>query len=129
MTKWNIDVGKKPTGGKVHLASKKKKYMRGSVPALTILGETKKRSERVLAGKIKRRLVATNYVNIINPKTKKAQKVKVLDVVEHEDNPHYTRRGIITKGSVVKTETGLVKITSRPSQHGILNGIMIEEKK
>lgn len=129
MTKWNIDIGKKVTGGRVHLNRKKKKYMRGSVPLLTILGQPKKKINRVLGGRRKARLVSIDYVNALNPKTKKAIKTKILNVVDHTDNPHYTRRGIITKGSIVKTEGGLVRITSRPSQHGIVNGIMIEEKK
>ena len=41
----------------------------------------------------------------------------------------YVRRNIITKGAIVKTEAGLVKITSRPGQDGTLNGILVEEKK
>ena len=129
MTKWNIDVGKKVTGGRIHLNRKKKKYMRGSIPNLTVLGEPKKKVERVLAGKRKIRLVTVDFVNVLNPKTKKAQKMKITAIIEHADNPHYTRRGIITRGSVVKTEAGLIKITSRPSQDGIVNGIMIEKKQ
>ncbi len=129
MTKWNIDRGKKVTGGKVNLGTKKKKYMRGSVPSLTVLGKSKKKVERVLAGKRKTRLIATDYVNALNKKTGKSQKLKILHVVEHADNPHYTRRSIITKGSVVETENGLVRITSRPSQNSILNGILIEKTK
>ncbi len=128
MTKWNIDRGKKITGGRVNLNRKKKKYMRGSLPLLTILGPTKKKIDRVLAGQERVRLVKAEYVNALNPKTNKAKKTKILNVIEHADNPHYTRRGIITKGSVVRTELGLVRITSRPSQHGVLNGILVEEK-
>ncbi len=128
MAKWNIDTGKKITGGKVHLNRKKKKHMRGSVPLLTTLGTMKKKVDRVLAGKRKVRLVSVDYVNALNPKTKKAHKVKILQVVEHADNPHYTRRSIITKGSIVKTDSGLVRITSRPSQHGVVNGVLVEKK-
>ncbi|MHA1294432.1 MAG: 30S ribosomal protein S8e, partial [Promethearchaeota archaeon] len=35
------------------------------------------------------------------------------------------RRHIITKGSIVETELGRARITSRPGQHGVLNGILI----
>jgi small subunit ribosomal protein S8e len=129
LTKWNIERGKKVTGGKIHKHRKKRRFQRGSVATLTTLGEVKNKIERKRSGISKIRLIKVDFVNALNPKTKKAKKVKILNVVEHADNPHYTRRGIITKGCVVKTEIGLVKITSRPSQEGVANGIMIEEKK
>lgn len=128
LTKWHIDTGKKITGGKVHRYKKKKRYERGSVATLTTLGETKKKIERKRSNISKVRLIKVDFVNVLNPKTKKVKKVKILDVIDHADNPHYTRRGIITKGCIVKTDVGLVKITSRPSQHGIVNGIILEEK-
>jgi small subunit ribosomal protein S8e len=127
MVLWNIDRGKKITGGRVNLNRKKRKYQRGSSPTLPVLGPVKKRAERKRGGRIKYRLVSADYVNVINPKTKKAKKAKILDVIEHEDNIHFTRRGIITKGCIVKTEIGMVKITSRPSQHGVVNGILVEK--
>ncbi len=129
MTAWNIDRGKKITGGVIHPNRKKRRFEKGSFPMLTVLGQNKKKEDRVLAGHIKTRSVASEFVNATNPATKKAKKTKILAVIEHADNQHYTRRGIITKGSVVRTEIGLVKITSRPSQHGILNGIIVEDKK
>lgn len=129
MTQWNLDKGKKITGGKINLNSKKKKYQRGSQPTYTTIGNIKKRIDRRRFGLKKLRIVNADFVNVLNPKSKKAKKVKIIDVVEHADNPHYTRREIITKGCVVKTEVGLVKITSRPSQHGVVNGIMLEESK
>ncbi|MCX8179000.1 MAG: 30S ribosomal protein S8e [Candidatus Aenigmarchaeota archaeon] len=128
MVLWNLDRGKKTTGGKVHLNRKKKKYQRGSSSSLTIIGQIKKRIDRRRAGLKKVRIVSVDFVNALNPKTKKAKKVKILDVVNHDDNLNYTRRGIITKGCIVRTEAGLVKITSRPSQTGTINGIIIESK-
>jgi len=34
--------------------------------------------------------------------------------------------GILTKGAIVETELGKVKITSRPGQDGVLNGVLIQ---
>lgn len=127
MTQWNIDRGKKITGGKINTNRKKKKYQRGSQPIFTTIGNMKKRIEKRRFGLKKIRIINADFVNVINPKTKKAKKLKIIDILEHEDNIHYTRRGIITKGCVVKTEAGIVKITSRPSQHGVVNGILLEE--
>ncbi|MFH8080762.1 MAG: 30S ribosomal protein S8e [Candidatus Aenigmatarchaeota archaeon] len=128
MVLWNIDRGKKVTGGKINLNRKKKKYQRGSSPTLAVIGEYKKKSDRRRGGIIKQRVVSIDYVNVMNPKTKKSKKAKLLEVVEHQDNIHFTRRSIITKGCIVKTDLGLVKITSRPSQDGVVNGVLIEKK-
>jgi len=127
MVLWNIDKGKKITGGKTNLNRKKKKYQRGSSPTLATIGPAKKRVDRRRAGVLKYRVVAMDFVNVINPKTRKAKKAKILSVVEHEDNINFTRRGIITKGCIIKTDIGMVKITSRPSQDGVLNGILLEK--
>jgi small subunit ribosomal protein S8e len=37
--------------------------------------------------------------------------------------------GIVTKGCIVETELGKAKVTSRPSQHGIVNAILVEPKQ
>ena len=129
MTKWNIDTGKKVTGGVIHLHRKKRRFQRVSLPLLTEIGKEKKRVERVRGGLKKVRLVKAEFVNVVNPKTNRTQKIKILDVVEHPDNPHFTRRSIITKGCIVKTELGPVRISSRPSQQGVVNGTIVEEKK
>lgn len=128
MTVWHIERGKKTTGGVIHLNRKKRRFERGSPPLLTTLGKDKLRQDNVLAGIVKKRLTASEFVNAMNLHTKKAKKTKILSIVEHADNQHYTRRSIITKGCVVKTDMGLVRITSRPSQHGVLNGIILEER-
>ena len=52
---------------------------------------------------------------------------KILKVVENRANPNYVRQNIITKGSVVETEKGNAKVTSRPGQHGIVNAVMLED--
>ncbi|MEM5799435.1 MAG: 30S ribosomal protein S8e, partial [Candidatus Aenigmatarchaeota archaeon] len=92
-----------------------------------VIGPLKKRIDRRRAGIRKERIVSVDFVNILNPKTKKTKKAKLLSIIEHEDNINFTRRGIITKGCIVKTDLGIVKITSRPSQHGVINGILVEK--
>ena len=50
---------------------------------------------------------------------------KILNVVENSANPHLVRRNILTKGAIVETEMGKVKVTSRPGQDACLNGIAL----
>ena len=63
----------------------------------------------------------------INVKIKgKNKKVEIKNVLETPSNRFLARQNILTKGTIVDTETGKVKITNRPSQEGMINGILIE---
>ena len=64
-------------------------------------------------------------MNLTDPATGKSQVVDVLGVIENSANPNYVRRNIITKGAIVETPEGNAKVTSRPGQDGVLNGILI----
>jgi len=66
---------------------------------------------------------------VADPKTGKVTRAKVISVKESEANPHYVRRNIITLGAVVETKIGTAKVTSRPGQDGIVNAVLLEEKK
>ena len=120
---------RKFTGGLYKNIRKKKKRDFGSDFVQIKLGENIKKVVRGLGGTRKQRFLQTNSINVTDTKTGKTQTTKILEVLEHLDNPHYTRSNVITKGCIVKTELGNVKVTSRPTQHGIVNGVLIEEKK
>ena len=128
MVKWNIDRGLKPTGGKINLNRKRRKFQRMGLPLMTELGEKKIRKVegRGMTRKIK--LVASNSINVVT-KGGKMRKVKVIDVKSNQANLHYVRRRIITKGTIVEPELGHVRATSRSSQSGILSGIIVSESK
>lgn len=118
----------KPSGGLRGRHKKiKRKYELGSPPTLTrVSGEEHRRVERVYGGKFKVRLRETVYVNVALPDGA-TKKVKVLEVVETPENPQYAKSSIVSKGSLVKTELGLVRITSRPGQDGVLNGVLVKK--
>jgi len=48
-------------------------------------------------------------------------------VVESPSNVNYIRRNIMTKGSLIKTEKGVARITSRPGQEGSLNAVLLKK--
>jgi small subunit ribosomal protein S8e len=50
----------------------------------------------------------------------------MTNVLETPSNRFLARQNIITKGTIVETELGKVKITNRPTQEGIVNGILVE---
>ena len=129
MPLWHGDAGKKPTGGKIKIARKKRKYELGSLPLHTKIGKEKKKIARTKGGGKKIKAVSVEFANVFDPKNKTVKKVKILDVVENKANPHFVRRKIVTKGCIIKTELGNAKVTSRPSQHGVVNAIIVQEKK
>ena len=53
------------------------------------------------------------------------QKVAMRTVIETPDNRHYARQNIVTKGAVVDTEIGKVKVTNRVGQDGVVNGKLL----
>ncbi|WP_440059875.1 30S ribosomal protein S8e [Thermogladius sp. 4427co] len=120
---------KKITGGKKGRRRDKRKYELGSPPTNTVLSSEEQRSiDRVFGGNIKVRLKKVSYINVYIPGEKKTRKVKIIDVESTPSNPQLARSKIIVKGTIVKTEIGLVKVTSRPGQDGVLNGVLLERK-
>lgn len=118
---------KKPTGGKKRPHRSKRKYELGRPPTETKLAETEVRKHvRVRGGNYKVRLKKAVYANVIDPETNKAQKVKILRVIETPAHREYARRGIIVKGAIIETEIGKAKVTSRPGQDGVINAILIK---
>jgi len=73
-------------------------------------------------------LLSTEYANVVDPDSGTTKKVKIVDVLENPANIDYSRRGVITKGAVIKTEMGIARVTSRPGQNGVVNAILIREK-
>ncbi|MEM5790747.1 MAG: 30S ribosomal protein S8e, partial [Candidatus Aenigmatarchaeota archaeon] len=88
----------------------------------------KRKIEITKGGKVKIKAISVEFANVLDKKTNTIKKVKILGIEENPANPHFVRHGIITKGCTIKTEIGLAKVTSRPSQEGIVNALLIREK-
>jgi len=120
---------KKPSGGKKRRHRKKRKYELGRPPTETRASDRDVRKIiRVRGGNVKVRIRAVAYANIVVPGENKAVKAKILSVVESPANPEYARRGIITKGALIRTEIGIAKVTSRPGQDGVVNAILVRKE-
>ena len=115
------------TGARNRANRGKRKSELGRDPAETHIAEKKVRKIRTRGGNEKLRLAATNKVNVINQLYGKAKVLDILGVVENNANPNYVRRNIITKGAIVETAEGNVKVTSRPGQDGVVNGIFVDQ--
>ena len=118
---------KKSSGGKYKRIRKQKQSELGDAPSLTKLGEKKARIKHRLGDNIKKSLLQWDEANLTDPKTGKTIKSKIKTILESPANRHYTRRNIMTKGSIIDTDNGKAKITSRPGQHGTINAILVTE--
>ncbi|MEM4366304.1 MAG: 30S ribosomal protein S8e, partial [Candidatus Woesearchaeota archaeon] len=118
-------VGRKPSGGRYVRARKKRLFELGNEPALTKIGEIKKRIIKTKAAGTKSVLLSTNIANLFNPKSKEFSKVGIISVIDNPANRHYIRRNIITKGAIIQTEMGKARVTSRPGQDGAVNAVLI----
>lgn len=128
MPVWHGERGKKKTGGRIKAHRRKRKFELGSNPLMTKLGGQRKKIVRTKGGGRKIKALTAQNANVYDPSTKKTKRVRIIDVVENPANPHFVRRGIITKGTTVETELGLARVTSRPSQQGVISAVLIKEK-
>jgi len=130
MSVWHGDQHKKTqSGARRQGYRKKRKYEQGTFPAETLMGEEKKKLARGRGGNLKLKTLSEKQISVTNPKTGKTERTEVVRVVKNPANIDYDRRGVITKGAVVETPLGQARITSRPGQHGILNGVLTGEGK
>ncbi len=122
---------KKPSGGKRNRYYKvKRKYAFGRYFTPAVLSDSEERTlVRVRGGNYKVRLRKVVYANVTDPETGKSKKVKILSVVETPANREFARRSIIVKGTIIETELGKAKVTSRPGQDGVINAILLRESK
>ncbi|MCS4541354.1 MAG: 30S ribosomal protein S8e [Euryarchaeota archaeon] len=126
MVIWQKGSKRKSTGGRIWQARRKRRRELGAQPVETKLGETQLQPERVFGGKAKVKALAVNVANVVT-KSGESKKVNILRVIETPANLHYARSNVITKGTIIETELGKAKVTSRPGQHGIVNAILVSE--
>lgn len=117
--------GRKVSGGKYVKRRKKKSYERPGQKRVIKLGEEKRKIKKSRGRNKKAFLLVAKFVNV--KEKDKAKKVEIKNVLETPSNRFLARQNVITKGTIVDTELGRVKITNRPSQEGTVNGIIIEK--
>ncbi len=128
MTKWNLRSKRKPTGGKYHPLKKKKRRERGSDFSGAKIGEPARKTVRARGGNAKVKIVSESTINVAD-ENGKVVKATIKSAKENKANVHFVRRNLITKGAILETDKGLVKVTSRPGKDGTVNGVFVKAKK
>lgn len=116
---------KKFTGGKLTKSRSKRRYELGREPTMTRIGTNSRKVQRGLGGNTKAILMLASEANVYDPKSKKTSKTKIVTVKSNPANPHYVQRNILNKGTVIQTEAGEARITSRPGQDGVVNAVLL----
>lgn len=90
--------------------------------------EAKSEVRKLNKGKGKTFKVRVKHALFANVVTEpgKVKKVKILNVKETPSNQHFSRENVLVKGAVIETEAGKARITSRPSQTGVVNATLIK---
>jgi small subunit ribosomal protein S8e len=117
--------GKKITGGK-YIASRKKKLCERPGQKRTVkLGEEKRRTKRTMGANKKTFMLKAQFVNVKDKG--KTQKTEIKNVLETPSNRFLARQNVLTKGTILETGLGKVKVTNRPTQEGVVNGVLLKE--
>ena len=116
---------RKQTGARYKDSRKKRQYELGREPSFTKLGKKRIQILRVMGANRKLRLLSADTANLFDPKSKAFKQVKIKTITDNPANRHFIRRNIMTKGSVIDTELGKARITSRPGQDGVVNAVLI----
>ncbi len=119
-----MNIGRKVSGGRYIKNRKKKLYELAGQKRTVKLGAEKKKSKRTKGGNMKTFLLKSKFINIQDKG--KTRKLEIKNVLETPSNRFLARQNIITKGTIVETESGKIRVTNRPTQEGTINGILIK---
>ena len=115
--------GKKISGGKYKKQRKKKSYELAGQKTVLKVGNEKRKTRRVAGGNRKTSLLKAKFVNVTLQGKK--QKAEIKNVLETPSNRFLARQNVLTKGTVVQTDLGKVRVTNRPSQEAVVNGVLV----
>ncbi|MFC1686173.1 30S ribosomal protein S8e [Nanoarchaeota archaeon] len=118
-------MARKITGGRYIPLRKKKLTEVPGKPRLTTLAKDKHKLLKTRGGKSKMVLLTSESVIVMDPKTKKMKKAKITEIVRSPANRYFKTQ--MVKGTIIKTDLGKARITSRPGQEGSISAVLVEE--
>ena len=131
MAKWHGISRRKPSGGRLKRPNRYRGKRRTEISSedqfAYVSAEDKRKNYRKRGKSQTVRVLGANSVNVNDPKTGTTVSATISTVIENGADPNYVRRNIITKGAIVDTDKGRVRITSRPGMHGVVSGILLED--
>jgi small subunit ribosomal protein S8e len=117
-------VGRSASGGRRVAMRARRKFEIDRYPNEAVKGKTLTTTRRTRGNNLKTALKSVETVNVLDPNSNKTSKLAILRVTKNPANKDYERRGVISKGALVETEVGTVRVLSRPGQAGTVNAIL-----
>ena len=115
------------TGARRKRNTDKRLYHKGGAEINTKVieeGDETRKIVRTKGGNQKIKIKRAKFANV-TLKDGKKQKASITNVAETSSNRHYARKNIVTKGAIIDTEVGKVRVTNRVGQDGIINGVQV----
>jgi len=122
---WQGRSRRKRTGGRLRPIRKKRRFEIARELQIATVGAGSVKTYRVRGANLKLRVLTAGTINVYDPASRKTQPAKIVTVRENPANPNYVQRNIITRGAILETDLGLVRVLSRPGQDGVLNGVRV----
>jgi small subunit ribosomal protein S8e len=105
----------------------RRKFEIDRYPNEALFGDNQIKTRRVRGNNMKTAVKFGAFVNLADPMSKKTTNSKILQVVKNPANKDYERRGVISKGALLETESGIARVISRPGQDGSINAVLIKQ--
>ncbi|HKV90874.1 MAG TPA: 30S ribosomal protein S8e [Thermoplasmata archaeon] len=122
---WQGRSRRKRTGGRLRPIRKKRRFEIARELQHATLGSGTVKKYRVRGANEKMRILTVDTANVFDPATNTSKVAKIVTVRENPANPNYVQRNIITKGAILETDLGLVRVRSRPGQDGVVNAVRL----
>jgi small subunit ribosomal protein S8e len=120
-------AGRKLTGGRRVAMRDRRKFEIDRYPNEAILGAINVVTRRVRGNNVKSAFKTVEFANVADPASNTVVKSKILQVTKNSANKDYERRGVLSKGALLETNTGIARVISRPGQHGTVNAVLIKQ--
>ena len=117
---------KKLTGGKRRPNRSRRAFEADNYPFEPVAGETVRSPKRTRGGTLSYGLRQAAEANVYDGSSGKTVNSKILRVTANKANREYERRGVITRGATIETELGKARVTSRPSDDGVVNAVLMK---
>ena len=118
---------RKSTGGRSRPSRGRRAFEGDGFAIEPLVGATQTRPSRRRGGRVSTGIVFAEAANVSDHKGKTV-KSKILRVKKSPANRDYERRGVITKGALIETEAGEAEVTSRPTDDGVVNAVLIKKQ-
>jgi small subunit ribosomal protein S8e len=130
VAQWHGISRRKPSGARLKRPNRYRGKRRTEISSEKLFAfiaeEPQNKVYRKRSGNVTVRVLGEKMINVSDA-SGKTQRVEMTNVVENSADPNYVRRNILTKGAIVETSIGRVRITSRPGMDGVISGVLVDE--